>query len=129
MCQGGTGSVATDSVHGIRRVVEPCQKNVSEQCEYLYHANNNQGLFKTDLDGKVIWAKYGEPGNETDHVMKPSSSFTPTWFDKQPGSDYLYLADGYGSSKIYVDDTDGNYQNISFDGTEHGGKRFNTPHA
>jgi len=99
------------------------------QCEYLYHANNNQGLFKTDLDGHVIWAVYGHPGNKTSHLMKPDKSFTPTWFDKQPDSKYLYLADGYGSSKIYVYDTNGTYQNIVFDGTEDNGTRFHTPHA
>lgn len=128
MCKGGTGSYATDSVHGIRRVTEPCLDR-DGQCEYLYHANNNQGLFKSDLDGKIIWAKYGHPGNETDRLMPPDPSFTPTWFDKQPESQYLYLADGYGSSKIYVYDTQGKYQNIVFDGTEDGGTRFHTPHA
>jgi len=128
MCKGGTGSYGTDSVHGIRRVMEPCHDS-TKQCEYLYHANNNQGLFKTDLDGNVIWAKYGQPGNETSHLMPPSHSFTPTWFDKQPGSKYLYLADGYGSSKIYIYDTEGKYQDIVFDGTEDNGTRFHTPHA
>eukprot|EP00928_Gymnodinium_smaydae_P025213 TRINITY_DN20159_c0_g1_i1.p1 TRINITY_DN20159_c0_g1~~TRINITY_DN20159_c0_g1_i1.p1 ORF type:complete len:347 (+),score=51.23 TRINITY_DN20159_c0_g1_i1:72-1112(+) len=128
MCAGGTGSYSTDSVHGIRIVEEPCNDK-SGQCEYMYHANNNQGLFKTNLDGEVIWFHYGEPGHETQNVTKPSRSFTPTWFDKQPGSEYLYLADGYGSSKVYVYNKDGTYLDIVFDGTEDGGKRFTTPHA
>jgi hypothetical protein len=31
-----------------------------------------------------------------------NSTFKPTWFAGQPDSLYLYLADGYGSSRIYL---------------------------
>jgi hypothetical protein len=55
--------------------------------EVLYHANNNQKLTKTKLDGTVIWQKEGLFGQDT-------TVYRPTWHAVPPGSDYTYLCDG-----------------------------------
>lgn len=91
---------------------------------FLYHANNNQALHKTKLDGTLVWTITGLPGNDT--TLGP---YKPTWFDRQPNSNYLYLADGYGSSKIHVYTLDGKFTGNSFGGrgSDHG--QFSTCHA
>jgi hypothetical protein len=120
----------------------------------LYHANNEQLLHKTTADGEIVWTVQGSlhinNNNNNTNITTASSSvpsnfnynnyntddatnttpYRPTWFAAQPGSPYLYLADGYGSSKIYVLRTiDGSYTGYSFGGygTHHG--MFQTCHS
>ena len=91
---------------------------------FLYHVNNEQSLHKTKMNGEIVWSNNVKPdGNDT-------SSYSPTWFASQPGSPFVYLADGYGSSKVYVyNKTSGAYTGQSFagQGTRHG--KFQTCHA
>jgi len=77
--------------------------------EVLYHANNNQKLTKTKLDGTVIWQKEGLFGQDT-------TVYRPTWHAVPPGSDYTYLCDGYGSNQVYEFDTKGNFLNHTWGG-------------
>lgn len=41
---------------------------------FLYHANNNQVLHKTDLEGNIIWSVRGPPNNDTKF-----NPYKPTW--------------------------------------------------
>ena len=87
MCQSGDHS---NGPHGLR---------ISKEASgtYFYHANNNQALFKTTLEGKVLWSVYG---NSSHRVTKSQphgcvhGTYCPTWFGMQPDSDYVYMADG-----------------------------------
>lgn len=116
----------------------------------LYHANNEQALHKTTTNGDIIWTVNGkleeqaarhenstnqnrdisirnENENEND---ENDGSYSSTWFASQPESPYIFLADGYGSSKIYVlNKFHGKYTGHSFGGygTEHG--KFQTCHS
>ncbi|CAB9510605.1 NHL repeat containing protein [Seminavis robusta] len=103
--------------HGLRTQVE-------NGTLVLYHANNQQVIHKTTMDGEIIWTVAGKPDeNSTD-------SYKPTWFAGAPDSPYVYLADGYGSSKVYVyNRTDGNYTGHSFGGHGKGHGQFETDHA
>ena len=49
-----------------------------------YHANNNQKLTKTKLDGTIIWQVNGTFGQAT-------TVYKPTWFATPPDSDYMYV--------------------------------------
>jgi len=77
--------------------------------EYLYHANNNQKLTKTTLDGKILWQVNGLFGQNT-------TVYRPTWFATPPKSDYMYLCDGYGSNNVYAFSTDGKFMNKTWGG-------------
>jgi hypothetical protein len=94
--------------HGLRAAVENNQT-------VLYHANNQQALHKTTVDGDILWTVQGKPN--------PDEDFSPTWFASQPESPYVYLADGYGASKVWVyHRVNGTYTGHSFGGhgSEHG---------
>jgi len=114
----------------------------------LYHANNEQALRKTTTEGDIIWAVDGkleqqttshkvldrrlqiDVRNNTNNRNEDNDSYRPTWFASPPESPYIYLADGYGSSKIYVlNKFHGNYTGYSFGGygTDHG--KFQTCHS
>ena len=101
----------------------------------LYHANNEKLLHKTTLNGDIIWTVEGDITEGHDQYNEGSrdndpSSYRPTWFASQPNSPYVHLADGYGSSKIYVlNKYHGNYTGYSFGGIgkEHG--KFQTCHS
>ena len=115
--------------HGLRAAVE---MNVKKQETLLYHANNDQALHKTDMNGEMLWTVLGPPmlPNNTNPPANSSQQYKPTWFASQPGSPFVHLADGYGSSKIYVfDKANGTYTGQSFGGigSEHG--KFQTCHA
>lgn len=89
----------------------------------LYHANNEQSLHKTTINGDIIWSNNEKPAG---------NNYRPTWFASQPGSPFVYLADGYGSSKIFVyNKTSGAHTGRSFGGrgnsSQHG--NFQTSHA
>ena len=104
--------------HGLRAAVEDDGMSV------LYHANNEQALYKTSMEGDIIWSQRGQPNSTY------TADFKPTWFAAQPGSPWLYMADGYGSSRILVyDRKSGQYTGHVFGGigTDHG--QFQTCHA
>jgi hypothetical protein len=99
----------------------------------LYHANNEKVLHKTTTDGDILWSVEGDITEGDGHYNKynrENPSYRPTWFASQPNSPYIHLADGYGSSKIYVlNKYHGNYTGYSFGGigTQHG--KFQTCHS
>lgn len=80
--------------------------------EYLYHANNNQKLTKTTLNGTIIWQKEGFFGQNAAGL----AAYKPTWHAVPPGSKYTYMCDGYGSNQVYEFDIDGNFQNKTWGG-------------
>ena len=61
---------------------------------FLYHANNNQKLTKTTIDGTIVWQRNGNFGQDK------SLPYRPTWFATPPNSEYMYLCDGYGSHNV-----------------------------
>jgi hypothetical protein len=98
--------------HGLTTTRESIRTSSSngddDEDEYvLYHANNGQALHKTTMDGRIIWSSLGPPAfsntNKTTYV-KEDTLYSPTWIAAEPssGSPYFYLADGYGSNRIYV---------------------------
>ena len=123
----GSNELCQGIPHGLVAVV--ANYNTTKQDDFstavvLYHANNQQTLHKTTLHGDVIWSIHGKPDDDDEQ------DFQPTWFAAQPGSPYLYLADGYGSSRIYVyHKNDGSFTGFVFGGkgTQHG--MFQTSHS
>ena len=131
MCQIGNGNTGP---HGLR-----ISKDTSGK-EVFYMANNNQALFKTTLEGEVLWSVYNRPtedvskqkkNNATHCAFGAPTGYCPTWFEHQPGSEYLYMTDGYGSNKMYIYTVDGKYTGTSVGGTggpdQHG--KFNIAHS
>ena len=88
---GGGDALCNGTAHGLKLVAEG-------GTEYLYHANNNQKLTKTTLDGTVVWQRNGYFGQD------PQSKYRPTWWALPPDSKHAYLCDGYGSNHVYVFD-------------------------
>lgn len=107
--------------HGLRAAIETDDTTKNEKT-VLYHANNEQALYKTDLNGEVEWTFQGPPDG--------SQPYRPTWFASQPGSPFVHLADGYGASNIYVfDKSNGTYTGKSFGGRGNAHGKFQTCHA
>ena len=85
------------SVHGFDLVEEGGR-------EFLYITDQKRGLFKTTLDGKIVW-----------HIEKPdfyrdkTLSFRPSNVAVAPSGD-VYLSDGYGSYFIHHFDSRGRYK-------------------
>ena len=103
-----------------------CAHSSSTTEQFLYHANNNQKLTKTRLDGSIIWQRNGNFGQD------PKVPYRPTWFAVPPEGDYIYLCDGYGSNNVYVFNRhDGTFMNKTFGGKggrdQHG--KFSTNHG
>jgi hypothetical protein len=73
--------------------------------EVFYITDMARGLFKTTLDGKVIWHVDRPPFYAGKHDLK----YTPTNVAVSPAGD-VYFADGYGSWFIHHYDKAGNYQ-------------------
>lgn len=114
---GPGASLCAGVPHGLGAVVD-------EGESYLYHANNDQHLSKTTLNGTILWTHHHNPP-ENDN-----STFQPTWFAGQPDSPYLYLADGYGSSRIYqYYKSNGTYSGIYFGGKGTNPGKFQTSHG
>jgi hypothetical protein len=98
---------------------------------YLYHANcatkapryGSGKLTKSTLDGKIIWQHDGPFGQD------PKSLYRPTWWAIPPSGPYIYLADGYGSSNVYVFSRDGQFQNRTFGGKGSMHGKFNNCHG
>ena len=96
MCNIGN---ANTGPHGLRIAKEPNGTQV------FYMANNNQALFKTTLEGDVIWSVYNRPSTNPADEKKNATTkcefgsgpakdgyahgYCPTWFENQPGSDFL----------------------------------------
>jgi len=106
---GGNTTLCDGTCHGLKITTE------SEGVQYLYHANNDQKLTKTTLDGTVVWQVNGFFG------QNESLSYRPTWFATPPNSNYTYLCDGYGSNNVYsFDRRDGRWMNRTFGGPSPG---------
>ncbi|HYG74722.1 MAG TPA: hypothetical protein VEK08_06945 [Planctomycetota bacterium] len=91
------GETFFGSAHGFDLVVEDGQ-------EVFYITDMSRGLFKTTLDGKVLW-----------HVAKPNEfyegktlKYTPTNVAVAPDG-RVFFADGYGSWHIHRLDKTGKY--------------------
>lgn len=77
---GPSEQLCAGTPHGLRIVTEGGQ-------QYLYHANNQEALHKTRLDGSLVWSSFGPPDNRS--AFEP---YRPTWFAAPPGSKFIYLA-------------------------------------
>ena len=86
------------TAHGFDLIVEDGR-------ELFYITDMARGLFKTTLDGKVIW-HVDKPPFYKDHK---DLKYTPTNIAIAPSGD-LYFADGYGSWFIHRLDKNGNYK-------------------
>jgi len=101
------------TAHGFDLIVEDGK-------ELFYITDMARGLFKTTLDGKIIW-----------HVEKPpfyegkKLKYTPTNVAVAPNGD-VYFADGYGSWFIHHYDRNGNYKN-TFGGPGDGSAAIDVP--
>ena len=117
--QFGPGAeLCAGTPHGLRLTHE-------DGTPYLYHANNNQALHKTTLDGSLVWTVEGPPGNNSQFLP-----YKPTWFSTPPGSPYVYMADGYGSSIVHVfSAADGKYTGHTFGSRGTGDGQFETCHS
>jgi hypothetical protein len=92
------GSEYFGTAHGFDLINE-------EGKEVFYITDMARGLFKTTLDGKVIWHVARPPFYDVHKELK----YTPTNVAVAPGGD-VYFADGYGSWFIHHLDKDGNYK-------------------
>eukprot|EP00037_Helgoeca_nana_P032083 m.412092 g.412092 ORF g.412092 m.412092 type:complete len:444 (-) comp28788_c0_seq1:134-1465(-) len=101
---GGGNNLCSGTPHGLKVTTEG-------NTQYLYHANNNQKLTKTTLDGTIIWQDNGNFGQD------PTLAYRPTWFATPPDTNYTYLCDGYGSNHVYAfDAATGKYLNKTWGG-------------
>ncbi|CAK0879958.1 unnamed protein product, partial [Prorocentrum cordatum] len=115
---GGGSELCSGTPHGLQLAVE-------QGVPYLYHANNDQKLTKTLLDGTIVWQVKGNFGQD------PKLPYRPTWFAVVPDSEFVYLCDGYGSNNVYVFSINGTFMNTTYGGKggrdQHG--RFSTNHG
>eukprot|EP01043_Picozoa_sp_COSAG02_P044305 COSAG02_NODE_3945_length_6002_cov_21.998475_2_plen_222_part_00 len=88
----------------------------------------------------MLWSVYNRPSEDVSKQKKNNathcafgapSGYCPTWFEHQPGSEFLYMTDGYGSNKMYIYTVDGKYTGTNVGGTggsdQHG--KFNIAHS
>jgi len=119
----GSNALCDGTAHGLKIATETTADGSAQQ--FLYHANNNQKLSKTTLDGSIVWQRTGTFGQD------PSLPYRPTWFAIPPTSKHIFLCDGYGSNNVYAFDRNGNYLNYSWGGrgdrSQHG--KFSTNHG
>merc|ERR1712166_1667300 len=116
MSAGGT-ALCDGTAHGLKITTEG-----QADTQYLYHANNNQKLTKTNLDGSIVWQTNGTFG-------QADTTYRPTWFATPPGAKYNYLCDGYGSNNVYAfDSTTGHWMNKTWGGRSPG-KGPDQPHG
>eukprot|EP00418_Pyrodinium_bahamense_P002525 CAMPEP_0179015156 /NCGR_PEP_ID=MMETSP0796-20121207/2643_1 /TAXON_ID=73915 /ORGANISM="Pyrodinium bahamense, Strain pbaha01" /LENGTH=374 /DNA_ID=CAMNT_0020710775 /DNA_START=12 /DNA_END=1136 /DNA_ORIENTATION=+ len=114
---GPGDSLCAGVPHGLRLATEG-------GVEFLYHANNDHALHKTTLDGEVVWTITGPPSNDSHFLPN-----MPTWFSTPPESNYVYMADGYGSNFIHVYTRAGAYAGRSYGGRGTGPGKFQTCHS
>ena len=120
---GGNSTLCSGTPHGLK-IAKEWEGGVPTQ--YLYHANNDQKLTKTKLDGTIVWQRNGNFGQD------PTVAYKPTWFAVPPHGDFIYLCDGYGSNNVYVFNRhNGTFMNKTFGGKggrdQHG--KFATNHG
>uniref|UniRef100_A0A6V4RSR4 Uncharacterized protein n=1 Tax=Prymnesium polylepis TaxID=72548 RepID=A0A6V4RSR4_9EUKA len=118
---GNVSKLCSGTPHGLKIATEQGK-------QYLYHANNNQKLTKTTLEGEIVWQRTGNFGQD------PTLPYRPTWFAVPPATktEYIYLCDGYGSNNVYVfDRSNGEFMNKTYGGKggrdQHG--KFSTNHG
>lgn len=126
----GPDGLSAGTPHGLR--IEHDEKQGKS---FLYHANNNAKVMKTDLEGNIIWTA-DLSGWPKDPVMK---KYTPQGIRPcdaivEPGTDTLWVADGYGSSFVHAfDKNTGKYiQGKSYGGmgnTTSDPIKLHTPHG
>lgn len=112
---GSDNTLAQGVPHGLNIFVD------DQGQAHLYHANNAATVHKTTLDGTIEWTrKWGpEMGN-----YKPTDAVVP------PGSQRVFIADGYGSSMVHALKTaDGVYAGKSWGGLGPAHGEFNCPHG
>jgi hypothetical protein len=102
--QKGGPALCSGKPHGLKFAEEDGKS-------YLYHTNVDppHRLSKTTLEGEIIWQINGSFGTSQ------STNYRPTWWAVPPGP-FVYLADGYGSSNVYVFTKDGRWTNRTFGG-------------
>jgi hypothetical protein len=92
--------------------------------EFLYLTDYElSAVFKTTLDGEVIWTLAAPP---LVGVYNTPAEFSPTFACTAPNGD-VYVFDGYGKSLVHQYSKDAEYI-TTLDGTE-GAGRFDCPHA
>jgi hypothetical protein len=91
--------------------------------ELFYITDMARGLFKTSLDGQIIWHVAKPPVYDTRKELK----YTPTNVAVAPSED-VYFADGYGSWYIHHLDKNGNYKR-TFGGPGDGDTATIHPHG
>jgi hypothetical protein len=120
---GPGAALCRGTPHGLRVAHEG-----PDETPFLYHANNAQALHKTTMDGELVWSVQGPPVNAT--TGAPFLPFKPTWFATPPGSPYVFMADGYGSSIVHVyTAADGKYTGHTFGSRGSGDGQFETCHS
>jgi hypothetical protein len=115
---GGGDALCTGTPHGLKITTEGDE-------QFLYHANNNEKLTKTKLDGTIVWQTNGNFGQD------PKLPYRPTWHANPNNSQYNYLCDGYGSNQVYAFDTKtGKFMNHTWGGRTPAGKKGpDAPHG
>ena len=104
------------TAHGFDLIVEDGK-------ELFYITDMARGLFKTTLEGKIIWHVAKPPFYDTRKELK----YTPTNVAVAPNGD-VYFADGYGSWFIHHLDKNGNYKR-TFGGPGDGNTATIHPHG
>ena len=74
---GENSTLCSGTPHGLKITTEGPNRD-----QFLYHANNDQKLTKTTLDGTIVWQVNGLFGQAT-------TDYRPTWFATPPDSDYM----------------------------------------
>mmetsp|Transcript_13476 Transcript_13476/g.19863 ORF Transcript_13476/g.19863 Transcript_13476/m.19863 type:complete len:379 (+) Transcript_13476:59-1195(+) len=116
---GGASLLSKGVPHGLRL-----------EGNYLYHANNAQRVTKTDLDGDIVWSIDLSRWKTLYPMYWP---IVPTDAITVPGTDFLLVADGYGSHYVHTfNKTNGAFiEGRSFGGFGNSTRplRFHTPHS
>jgi hypothetical protein len=125
--QPGPEGLSQGTPHGLR-----IEHEEATGSSFLYHCNNGALLFKTTLDGEILW-QTDLSGWKTDPKLQKYTPIVPTDAIVVPGTNHLLVADGYGSSFVHVfDKNTGQYTGKSFGGKGNSTKdpiKFNTPHG
>jgi DNA-binding beta-propeller fold protein YncE len=106
--------------HGIE-----IRKEGSDEFAYLSNTwTPKLKLVKTDLTGKVVWAK-GRP--EAEQYADPKTPYNPTNISWRPDGGFT-VGDGYGSNYLLDFDQDARLVRV-YGGTGDGPGKFKTPHG
>jgi len=125
----GTGAVLLGSdntlAYGVPHGLEIQYENGTA---FLYHSNNAHTVFKTTMSGDIVWTNNATAAwsNTTYWPYKP------TWTIVPPGSQSVYVSDGYGSSYVHeLDVASGKYTGVTFGGFGNGTspQQFDCPHG